>query len=410
MSSQAEYFRYTPLNLAQQSFRLINVLSRAPDGEIRCFMYNTFHQQQYREFTALSYEWGNRPVQFRIWINVIRFPVRPNLYSFFQHLSTLYPAGYDRLWIDALCIDQNNVKERNHQVSIMKNTYESAGKTLVWLGPNANGSDTVFHLLEKEFERRRRSGMLTEVPDTIVEQETMFDSTCIEKAGDDRRLKEMFRATTVRKYWERTWILQELVVSTSPILMCGTRMCPWSFWTAAMIYIDINWGFKNPYPLEIWKLKASKREAPTIEFTNLVRLLLHFRQSDCKDLHDKAYALVGLAGTGSQVPIDYRSTLETLYGQLVDVIDPRSSTPILDALDLALIFRVEPHLWSLFRFLSPYTKQADYEALLYTIPAEWDRIFDHLRQRWEMYGAPGVCGPGFVRECRTLYRDYYDQQ
>jgi hypothetical protein len=41
-------------------------------------------------------------------------------------------------WVDALCIDQNNIPEKNSQVSKMKEIYEGAKKIVVWLGPAAD--------------------------------------------------------------------------------------------------------------------------------------------------------------------------------------------------------------------------------------------------------------------------------
>ncbi|KAH7378654.1 heterokaryon incompatibility protein-domain-containing protein, partial [Cadophora sp. MPI-SDFR-AT-0126] len=64
-------------------------------------------------YEALSYEWGHFKSSKEIFINGMRFFVRDNLWNALYDLREDSPR---RLWIDALCIDQQNVDERNHQV------------------------------------------------------------------------------------------------------------------------------------------------------------------------------------------------------------------------------------------------------------------------------------------------------
>ena len=84
-------------------------------------------------YEALSYEWGKSdrdvaPIQ----LNHSTHHVRKNLWQALQHLrSKERPRIF---WVDALCINQRDVKERNHQVSQMGKIYESATNVVVWLG------------------------------------------------------------------------------------------------------------------------------------------------------------------------------------------------------------------------------------------------------------------------------------
>lgn len=67
------------------------------------------------EYNALYYQWGTEDATEYILLDGCRFPVRPNLWSALWHIrcedQTLV------LWCDAICIDQENLGERNHQVS-----------------------------------------------------------------------------------------------------------------------------------------------------------------------------------------------------------------------------------------------------------------------------------------------------
>jgi hypothetical protein len=52
------------------------------------------------------------------------------------------------LWVDALCIDQRNIEERNLQVLRMGEIYQNAKSVQVWLGPDADDSDLAIALVK----------------------------------------------------------------------------------------------------------------------------------------------------------------------------------------------------------------------------------------------------------------------
>ncbi|KAK0616470.1 heterokaryon incompatibility protein-domain-containing protein [Immersiella caudata] len=59
------------------------------------------------------------------------------------------PLGRDAyLWVDALCIDQNNLAEKSLQVGMMGSIYGSAERVLIWLGPRKPSSDVMWAMEE----------------------------------------------------------------------------------------------------------------------------------------------------------------------------------------------------------------------------------------------------------------------
>ncbi|KAG7006525.1 hypothetical protein G7Y79_00014g037000 [Physcia stellaris] len=112
-------------------------------------------------YEALSYYWGTDPPRHAIWIRDSsaearreirdfqsaaqyfakskRFYIRSNLHAaltqFREHNRDVY------LWIDALCIDQSQEEEKNHQVSMMSRIYSKAEHVLIWLGAGDTKSD-----------------------------------------------------------------------------------------------------------------------------------------------------------------------------------------------------------------------------------------------------------------------------
>ena len=69
-------------------------------------------------------------------------------------LSLLRHRQFARvLWVDAICIDQANKKEKEHQIQFMPAIYARARSVLVWLGEAQDDSDRVLELIWAAGER-----------------------------------------------------------------------------------------------------------------------------------------------------------------------------------------------------------------------------------------------------------------
>ena len=101
------------------------------------------------KFTAVSYEWGPAESSRIIIVNGCSMMIRENLWQFLTHLlrSDLASVdGYQSLWADAICINQDNTIERNQQVSMMGMLYRYTKMVYVWLGPTDQYLDTIVEL------------------------------------------------------------------------------------------------------------------------------------------------------------------------------------------------------------------------------------------------------------------------
>lgn len=98
-------------------------------------------------YEALSYTWGTEPPIHRIFCNGQNFAIRPNLFHALRRLR--YRTKPRLLWIDAICIDQDNADEKNLQIPLMRSIYMSASQVLVWLGEEANDSSKAMALMHK---------------------------------------------------------------------------------------------------------------------------------------------------------------------------------------------------------------------------------------------------------------------
>ncbi|KAI1742716.1 heterokaryon incompatibility protein-domain-containing protein [Xylaria scruposa] len=101
-------------------------------------------------YEALSYCWGDASDKRLIFCDGRPFPVGQNLEEALRHLRQ--SEGARILWIDAICINQNDLSERASQVKLMRHIYRTASRVLVWLGGHSAHSDLVFPLCERMME------------------------------------------------------------------------------------------------------------------------------------------------------------------------------------------------------------------------------------------------------------------
>lgn len=101
--------------------RLLTLSTTLSQGRIQCHLETV--DLRSAQFVVLSYTWGTSPVTYEILLDGEVFRIRPNLWAF---LDVIRQQEGILLWIDALCINQTDVSERNAQVSIMGNIFRSA--------------------------------------------------------------------------------------------------------------------------------------------------------------------------------------------------------------------------------------------------------------------------------------------
>ncbi|OAG01796.1 uncharacterized protein CC84DRAFT_221947 [Paraphaeosphaeria sporulosa] len=102
-------------------------------------------------YEALSYCWGENHITAKARVLPMKtgrtttLELRPNLALALKHLRQ--DTSPRILWIDAICIDQTNVSERNHEVKKMDTIYKLAQRVVVWLGPASESSTRGLELL-----------------------------------------------------------------------------------------------------------------------------------------------------------------------------------------------------------------------------------------------------------------------
>ncbi|KAF3808548.1 Heterokaryon incompatibility protein 6 [Colletotrichum gloeosporioides] len=123
---------YTVLDPTKREVRLLRLLAGNEADGIHCELHATSLDSP-DEYEALSYVWGSASDTRPITLQQTAKNVTMNLEAALRHLR--YPDRARMLWVDVLCIDQENVQERNQQVRWMSDIYSTATQVVVWLGP-----------------------------------------------------------------------------------------------------------------------------------------------------------------------------------------------------------------------------------------------------------------------------------
>jgi len=122
---------YEPLDAAQDCTRLVRIEPAHNEAPIRCQLVPVKFSERPR-YEALSYMWGDDSAKHPIFINGKSFAVAKNLFDGLHFLRRCRTDGL--FWIDAICINQDDLQEKNRQIRIMPHIYFRAKTVLVWLG------------------------------------------------------------------------------------------------------------------------------------------------------------------------------------------------------------------------------------------------------------------------------------
>lgn len=346
-------FRYSRLDLSQTSMRLLDVLPRQKQGLICCRIRHVCIPDTRADliYTALSYEWGDSTGPLRsIEVEGSRFDIRENLYKFLESHGEL---GIPNLWVDALCINQDDILEKNHQVRYMSDIYEKASKTMIWLGPEKDEDDS-----EELFDFLGSNSMQVSDSTTFKNMREEDSSKLVsihqEIFSASRTVLEATYDICMRTYWKRTWIVQEVLLGHRIELTCGMKRAPWISWVAyieafTMVPEDTMRSLYWPYrPLmslvrcsPAFKLCHQWQTNIDINISRpLISLVLAFAQTECVRLHDKVYAFLGLASDAHEFDVDYSMPMEDLLVALLATVG--ASTSENDIVTLCSLFNVRP--------------------------------------------------------------------
>ncbi|KAK4158952.1 heterokaryon incompatibility protein-domain-containing protein [Cladorrhinum sp. PSN259] len=198
-------------------------------------------------YEALSYCWGHPSTFYshEITCNDIPIKISSNLCSAIKSLRL--PDSPRILWIDQLCINQNDNGDKTDQVSRMGDIYSLAARTVVWLGEReeGDGSELVFALCDR-FQKSGWCDIWTAVASSVgmyklltldpEDRKQLIAETVAESEGtlqtvepEDVTETEVEAAVKLvtRLYFSRSWVIQEICLSKEVLVVCGDQKTNW---------------------------------------------------------------------------------------------------------------------------------------------------------------------------------------
>lgn len=323
-------FRYCPLNLATREIRVLDLRGPCtlPDGR---FTYGTIRHLSLNDnptFIALSYVWGSTSSTRPVVIDGHVLQVTENLSEAlerFQHADWILP-----IWIDAICINQEDDVEKSSQVQEMGNIYRAAQLVLGWLGPEANDSSIAIACLGL-------IGLeLLEMPDgpCVEERYELFSKILPSNAQNEDLTFPTAAVLSLmnRPWWQRIWVVQEVVLANKVYVICGNMDTNWHLITLAFTAIvelpAINALFHDALSKHLEPLRPLLRCDPKLigaaiygvgqEPKPLKQRMFEVNGMKAIDPRDHIFSLLGMSSDAAEVGIraDYSKSCITIYTEV----------------------------------------------------------------------------------------------
>ncbi|KAI1390009.1 heterokaryon incompatibility protein-domain-containing protein [Hypoxylon trugodes] len=310
-----------------KKIRLLKILPNRSGDLIACDLRAVdLHDATY---DALSYTWGpttrkeaasgmDSERRYPIMCNNKRLLVTVNLFSCLEQLEKNRHYHRD-LWIDAICINQNDPPERNQQVQIMGDIYRSAERVIVWLGPSYEDAKPAWESIKA----------LNDLPKD--EKNNILPARIPHMPNDDNwdSLASLF----ARSWFSRIWVVQELVLARETTILCGDYTFDWSDMVSVSDFMSRqastntfkahssrNSGtnllsYKNPSKLDAIRRDKNGGNAQVRSGDILLRNMVRCRTYEASKDLDKVYSLLGLAdpGLGCRLLPDYEKEVSEVY-------------------------------------------------------------------------------------------------
>lgn len=283
---------YTPLDEEAKEVRLMTLLPGTRPSEIRIVLENiALAEYETPQYEALSYVWGSAEALINIHIGHSdeTLGVTQNLATALPYLR--YKDKPRRLWIDAICVDQQNLAERSQQVLRMCDMYWMAERVVIWLGPEYKSSKFAIEMLKNLSCKIQVDWKTTEMKPACQEDPDWADSNV--RLPYDKEALDAIHDLLNHSWFERLWIQQEIrLANQSAVVMCGFDTILWQKFCDATLCIRLK-----------QKAKVDRAFMQRLELVSQLRknvyglsdLIDGTRHCKCSDPRDRVYALLSLA-------------------------------------------------------------------------------------------------------------------
>ncbi|KAF4431011.1 het-6-heterokaryon incompatibility [Fusarium acutatum] len=341
-------FTYQSLT-SPTSFRLLQILSDGGQDILRCRMFDAdLAAQGTPRYIALSYTWQEEslPKIFRpVLINDKYLNVSLNLWNFLQNYRET--AGERIIWIDQICINQDDTDECVQQIGQMCEIYQRASMDLFWIGEPGENEEAVLDLLSS---LNRLETYLLESGSSRPGISALLNPIFMRTIGlpehDDLIWGSLMQFIS-RTAFQRAWIIQEVAVSRKAAIFSGLLMLPFDVvGGAATFLVESSWikVFHQMYTVSgaasfVMGMMNCRVRHQEGEHQSLDLLLASTRRFKATKPVDKIFALINLAESGGNEALppalrpDYRKSVVEVFRDVTLHLIRQGSLDILSGVE-----------------------------------------------------------------------------
>jgi hypothetical protein len=317
----------------QDSIRLLRIEPGQDDDPLICHLELTQLNGDLLPYEAISYVWGDATNLVEISCNGKKLKITYNLREALHRLR--YESQPRYIWADAACINQNDIAERGHQVSLMRLIYKSAQRVLIHLGPDPSGQAILAFSVICAIASVPLPGAASSEKATFMSNGISSDK--VEdlpwEKGSPSSVSPLWvsvaRLYSLSWFW-RLWCIQEVALATSATFIWGGASISWRWLGLASARIRTNnyqvhrrlkmTGVFNAYLL--YRISQGQSDLQPLKLS-FFRLLGLTRQFESSDPRDRIFGLLGLPTTDTNpdsgklfITPDYNMSLEDVYRKL----------------------------------------------------------------------------------------------
>lgn len=287
---------------------------------------------------ALSYTWGDPSNPSLLYCNGATLSITSNLDTALRHLRL--QTGPRTLWVDAICINQADVEERNQQVALMRDVYTMASQVIAWLGE----------------EHPSDSGAMEFGDPNPPSRNSSEKEKALKVIGLQAKLWSSFvaaKSLIQRPWFSRAWIIQEAALARRLQVQCGNKAIDWESLHANLRLMNgmldesgaqVTFNNNHYQRMEFVDFTrrrieldrsgarlpraAEERSKGSLAWLQLHSAVVNARSDGASDRRYHVYALLGLIdeSDGELLPVDYSRPYTIVFGDFIRRIIRRTGS------------------------------------------------------------------------------------
>ncbi|KAH3956880.1 hypothetical protein HBH64_240440 [Parastagonospora nodorum] len=307
------------------SIRLVELLPGDVGSPLACNIVDARKNNE-PKYEALSYAWGEPTMSH----TVRELASQATLHITSNLSQALHAIRYENtprvIWIDAICINQSDLREKGHQVALMGQIYRDAQRVVVWLG--------------LKIATDRLQVLVDELVQIAREWSPYFLALSSHPHAGDIMLKKMRR--TLRRisilrvfdqpWYNRVWVVQEYVLARDIQWVTAEGNLPSGLMEDAVenlqsiTHEELIWSARDLKNLRVagrrmyqlfsrrHKRLSGGQTGQDVQISSLTSCFFQISVGrQCKNPRDKLYALLAVAEEDLDIIPDYSLSPSVIF-------------------------------------------------------------------------------------------------